>query len=265
MKKKVIVPRPYPVEVIPKEVIEDIVPEKEEEMDEMDGEGNVIGALLPKRKAGKFPPKSRALLKQVGNEKVTSLTVERSPISIGRVINWLTLGYYDKAVQETQYPHDKMFHLRLIINGKYIVEKNQVLKFAPVETVSLKEMMKVPLPKKFDKTINDMLDTTKKNIGDKRFTSYSAKYQNCQLFVKDILKSNGLLNPDLNSFIVQNTKKFFEAFPKFFTRLVKRITNTSARIDRLIEGEGIKKRKRCPPLMLENGIEIPDTRCEKKK
>lgn len=249
--KKQTIPVPIP-EIIKTEPIQ------------IDGEGDVIGALLPKRKSGMFPPKSRALLKKVGNEKVTSLWVERSPISVGRFVNWMTLGYYDKAVRDTQYPHDKMFHLRLIINQKYILEKNQVPNFQEIEKTTMKEMMKVAIPKEFNKTINELIESTIKQMGKQQFSNYNAKYNNCQIFVKNILKYNGLLNPDLNTFIVQNTKKFFEAFPNFLKRIVQKITNAAARIDRLVEGEGVK-RKRCPPLMLDNGMAIPDTRCEKKK
>lgn len=197
--------------------------------------------LLPKRKPGVFPPKSRKLLAQVGDEKITSLAIERSPISVGNVINWLTLGFYNKAVRDTQLPHDKMFHLRLIINGKYILEKNQVLNFQPLEKKTLKEMIVLKLPKGFDRTINEAIELTRKKMGDKQFSNYDAKYNNCQIFVKDFLKANGLLTTERNAFVVQNTKTFFEKFPKFMKKIVKKITNFAARIDRLVEGEGKKK------------------------
>ena len=200
-------------------------------------------SILPKRKPGVFPPKSRALLKKVGNEKIKTLSIERSPISVGRAINWLTLGYYNKAVRESQLPHDKMFHLRLIINGKYILEKNQVLNFAPVEQVELKEAVKLKLPSEFDRTIQEAIDLTRKLMGDKKFSEYDPKTNNCQIFVKDFLKANGLLTKERNAFVVQNTKTFFDKFPRFVKRLVKKITSMAARIDRLVEGEGIKKKK----------------------
>ena len=198
------------------------------------------GEILPKRKPGIFPPKSRKLLAEVGDEKIHLLMIERSPISVGRVINWMTWGYYDKAVQKTQFPHDYMFHLRLIINGRYILEKNQVLNFQRYEKTPLHEVMVLKLPKGFDRTINEAIELTRKKMGDKQFSNYDAKYNNCQVFVKTFLKANGILTKERNSFVVQNTKAFFEKFPKFMTKLVKKITNMAARIDRLTEGEGKK-------------------------
>lgn len=200
------------------------------------------GELLPKRKPGIFPPRSRKLLAKVGGEKITSLAIERSPLSLGNAINWLTWGYYDKAVQDTQFPHDKMFHLRLIINGKYILEKNQVLNFQPLEKVALHETLRLKLPRGFDRTINEAIELTRKKMGDKQFSNYDAKYNNCQIFVKDFLKANGLLTAERNKFVVQNTKAFFEKFPRFLKKLVKKITNAAARVDRLVEGEGKKKK-----------------------
>lgn len=207
------------------------------EGDMMEGEGEAF----PKRKPGVFPPKSRKLLAQVGNEKITSIAIERSPISVGRIVNWMTWGYYDKAVQKTQFPHDKLFHLRLILNGKYILEKNQVLNFQPLEKVMLHETLSLKLPKGFDRTINEAIDLTRKKMGPKQFSDYHPLHQNCQLFVKDFLKANGLLTPERNKFIVQNVKAFFEKFPRFMKKLVRKITNAAARYDRLVEGEGKKK------------------------
>lgn len=210
----------------------------------MEQESPIQGeSILPKRQAGIFPPKSRALLKKVGDEKIKTLSIERSPISVGRAINWLTLGYYDKAVQETQLPHDKMFHLRLIINGKYILEKNQVLNFQPSEKVELKEAVKLKLPTTFDRTIQEAIDLTRKLMGDNKFSDYDPKTNNCQIFVKDFLKANGLLTKERNAFVVQNTKAFFDKFPRFVKRLVKKITSMASRVDRLIEGEGTRKKK----------------------
>lgn len=200
------------------------------------------GELFPKRKPGIFPPRSRKLLAKVGDEKITSLSIERSPISVGRAINWLTWGLYDKKVQETQFPHDKLFHLRLIINGKYILEKNQVLNFQPLEKVALKETLQLKLPPGFDRTINEAIELTRKYMGDKAFSDYHPIHQNCQMFVKSFLKANGLLTKERHDFTVQNVKSFFDKFPKFVGRLVRKITNAAARIDRLVEGEGKKKK-----------------------
>lgn len=249
--KKIVVPRPIPVEVIPPTVMEDIVPEKEEESvpESIDGEGNVISGIKQAleqckyRKVGIFPPKSRALLKMVGNEKVKSVILERSPISVGRVINWMTLGYYDKSVQKTQYPHDKMFHLRIILNTKYILEKNQVPNFQVGKSSMYKELINVKLPRDFEMTIQEFIDNQIKYMGAKKWSCYDAKFNNCQIFVKDALKANKLMTPEYNKFVVQNVNAFFKKYPKTVEKIVKKITNLAAKVDRMMEGEGEGKKK----------------------
>lgn len=246
--KKIVVPRPIPVEVIPKEVIKDIVP-KEDTVHEIDGEGNIISGIKETvgykyRKVGKFPPKSRALLKEVGGEKITSVILERSPISIGRVINYMSLGYYDKTVRDTQYGHDKMFHLRIIINSKYILEKNQVPNFQVGKSSMYKELLNVKLPRNFDMTIQEFIDNQMKLMGALKWSRYDARYNNCQFFVKDALKANGLLTTEYNKFVMQNVPAFFKKYPKTVAKIVRKITNMAAKIDRMIEGEGKKKQQK---------------------
>lgn len=220
------------------EMIEEVESD-EEGMEE--GKEEMGGGELKYREVGRFPPKSRKLLAKVGDEKIRSLTVERSPLSIGRIINWMTFGYYDKAVQKTQ-PFDSMFHLRLIINKKYMVQKNEVLEFSYAPRLYLKDTMTVHLPRGFDMTINELLDNTKKAIGPKKFSRYDAVYLNCQIFVKDILKSNGLLTKELNKFIVQNVKSLFDQFPPFIKKIVSKITRGAAKFDRVVQGEGMRRK-----------------------
>ena len=72
-----------------------------------------------------FSPKISNLLKQISNEKITSVVISRQPIqsAINTLLNVLTFGEYDKHRQKMNY--DDYFHLKLIINNKYILEKNE--------------------------------------------------------------------------------------------------------------------------------------------
>lgn len=197
------------------------------------------GFILKKRKAGIFPPKSRQLIGQVGGEKVVSLRVERRPILTW--LNYATFGLYKKALRRVNY--DRMFHLYLVINNKYMVEKNEVLNFVNYKPLKQKrETMEVVLPKDYNSTINELLDNTRTYMGDEKFSNYDVDNNNCQVFVASILQANKLITPRLLKFVKQNVASVLKQFP-FSKTVITGITDLAARINRLVEGEGRKHKK----------------------
>lgn len=202
--------------------------------------------FFEKRKAGLFPPKSRRLIAQVGDEKVKTLRVERRPILTW--LNYATFGAYKKALQRVSY--DNMYHLFLVINDKYLLEKNEVLNFTLYKPSSFKntERMEVPLPPEYDASINDMINVTREYMTPERFSTYDVQDENCQVFVQSVLQANGLLTPSLEQFIKQDVESILKQF-KGSRRVITNITDLAARINRLVEGEGkktMKGKKRCP-------------------
>ena len=108
--------------------------------------------------------------------------------------------------------------------GKYIVEKNDSINIAKFNGLKKNsETMNVAIN---GKTLNVMLENTKKKIGDKFFT-YKAVDNNCQFFISSILESNGLMTNELQNFILQDTRKLFENNPKF-RKFVNSITDIGA-------------------------------------
>ena len=71
-----------------------------------DGEGLLI------RDVGQYPPKDRALIEQVGDEKVTKLTLYRYPISLSKFAKFIG------ALKNT--PYDDLMHIGIVINDKYL-------------------------------------------------------------------------------------------------------------------------------------------------
>ena len=72
-----------------------------------------------------FPFSFREMLKTHGNKIITSIIIVRSPISniLYQILNNLTLGQLDERLND--YNYDQLFHLKVIINNKYSIEKNQ--------------------------------------------------------------------------------------------------------------------------------------------
>jgi hypothetical protein len=191
--------------------------------------------ILPFREAGKFPPSSRKLLEAVGNERITSLRVDRAPISPTRFLK--RISYYREALKKLDF--DDTYHLLLVINDKYELQKNEVLNFSKFSPRANTESRVVKLPEGFDLSINELIENTRKAMGMKKFSSYNVLNNNCQVFVANILKANGLRTPDLDSFVNQDLETLFQYLPKATTKVIRAITKTAARINRLVEGEGM--------------------------
>jgi hypothetical protein len=195
------------------------------------------------RKAGRLEPKARRLLQQIGQEQITSIKVVRTPVSgvITGLLNFASFGLFKLALKRLGY--DNVYHLALWINGKYIFDKREVVKLEvgnPVKKGS--EVMEVPLQGKTI-TINELIENTKSFMGDKKFSAYDARNNNCQVFVDSILSANGLNSPTIRNFVLQDAEAIFARIPSFVGRYGKQLTDLAAIGNRWISGEGIEEKK----------------------
>ena len=69
------------------------------------------------------------MLKAHGNKIITSIIIVRSPISniLYQTLNHITLGQLDERLND--YNYNQLFHLKVIINNKYSIEKESTIKF----------------------------------------------------------------------------------------------------------------------------------------
>ncbi len=148
-----------------------------------------------KRPPGALPPRVRTFLEKRGAEVITSIELHRSPLDAvsKAALAGVTLGQFDKAVKEAGY--DAAFHLAMIVNGKYLIDKQEVIK---VQQPSAKkkggESQRVSsIPE--GKTIKDMFEGAEKVLGSKRFTGYDARTNNCQDFILAMLQASAPPTP----------------------------------------------------------------------
>jgi hypothetical protein len=185
------------------------------------------------RTAGKLSPKIRKLLEQVGDEKITSIKLFRKPISLSSFAKFIG------ALKGTAY--DELLHLGLILNNKYLLDKQEVIHFerSGGGVPSGSETLDVDVNK--DITINELLEKTRKKMGDSAFTSYSARRNNCQDFVQAVLSANGLSSPIYTKFIKQDTESVFENLPSYAEKLSDFVTGAQRVVERVVQGEGASK------------------------
>lgn len=192
-----------------------------------------------------YPPKVRDILKKYGNETISKLTIMRTPVPkvLTGALSLFSLGKFGRRLERS---FDELFHLFLEItttSGKRLsLEKNEVINMdispSKKDKTETKNVINVPQ----QLTINDMLNNTKKYMGNK-FFRYSAKSNNCQDFIVSVFKSNNIGDTEDIKFIKQNTKQLFEDLP-YLRKLSNTITDLGASVNVLTTGKGIKKKEK---------------------
>jgi len=194
------------------------------------------GRLL--RDPQRNPPLVRKLLLTIGDEKVTSLQLLRAPLQTSTkiLLNVATFGKLQESMDKLGI--DKLFHLCLLVNDKYLLEKNEVIRLFPKPRdfdVSKMESLIVPVTNDF--TINDMLEKTRVRMGD-NYGGYNAKMNNCSVFVGNVLTANNVQTDESWTFLSQETEELFKLFPSLSKTFVDLATQSGAVLSRQLEGEG---------------------------
>jgi len=196
-------------------------------------EKKFIGGLI--KRLGNFlfgaaTTRVKNFLKEHGEDKITSLEVGRVPISsmLDKTINLISGGKFEDAKQKEGY--DKFFHLFLIINGKYKLEKNQNLNIQDYTRSDGEENESIKAP---NKTINEFIKAAVDKIGeDDFFGNYSALNQNCQWLLKALLNANGISSAD--DFIYQDVKGIKKSVVEGTNIVANETTDLASGIDKLV-------------------------------
>lgn len=189
------------------------------------------------REAGVLQPSARKLLEQVGGEEIKTLEIVRTPLSsfTKAFLNTISLGQFEKISKKY---YDEMFHLSLWINGKYNLEKNEVVYFNtnnPKKSNSqVKEVKNIPA----GITIQQLIDNTRKRMGNENFSNYDAEKLNCQNFLINVLDGSDIGDKEDGDFIFQDATKIFKELPEYAKVLGKASVKLGAIFNRLIYGEG---------------------------
>ena len=181
-----------------------------------------------------YPFSFREMLKSHGNKIITSIIIVRSPISniLYQILNNLTLGQLDERLND--YNYDQLFHLKVIINNKYSIEKESTIKFTLNNSIkSNSETMEV-LNIPYNLTISKLCENCLNLMGNRMF-SYNAKNNNCQVFIKNLLEASGMYGNE--EFIMQDIKQIFKGFTGT-RRIMNTVTDIGNRLDMISEGAG---------------------------
>lgn len=170
-----------------------------------------------------MPDQVKYMLEQHGEEPVTSLAVVRTPVNsiITTILNAATLGAFKQAL--AKYHYDQLFHLFVIVNGKYAIEKNATVQF----TVGTRSGERKDAPVPAGVKVADLF----KRGSSAGFWLYDPRSNNCQDFVITVLGGVGALTPELRTFVKQDAVAIFANIPSYAGKLAKFVTDLGGRFE----------------------------------
>lgn len=182
------------------------------------------------------PPAVRKILQSIGPEVVQSIKLVRTPLSASTrfLLNVASFGQLNEKMKEADI--DELFHLRMIINDKYSLEKNEVIRLYNSNKVESGSQV-LPVNVSGQTTIQQMLDKTKERMGD-LYGAYNAQTNNCGDFLFNVLSANGWITQEATNFTKQKTIELFKKFPSLTAKIVNLGTEAGAVASRVLEGEG---------------------------
>jgi hypothetical protein len=179
-----------------------------------------------------MPPKVKNFLKEHGEEKITSLKVGRTPISkvLDLVVDVISAGEYAKVKKKLGY--DKMYHLYVIVNDKFILEKNELFNVKSYSSSKDEEVINISLNK--DLTIGEFMRKASEGDEENFFRNYSAFGANCQMMVIRLLSKNGLLTDAARTFVKQDVETILKETGET-SKKAEHITNIGSILNRLLQ------------------------------
>jgi uncharacterized protein YjbJ (UPF0337 family) len=188
-----------------------------------------------------MPPNVKKILERYGNEIIRDIDIVRNPVgkALTGALSVASMGEFGRNLENA--PYDKLFHLKIVI----VLQSGVRVSLEKVERVSMtvnpkpvkdEESTPTPLNGK-TLTLNELYENARERMGD-RFYPYSARDNNCQNFILNVLQASGVGNTQDYDFVKQNTKELFGE-NSFLRKASNTITDIGARFNVLQQGGAI--------------------------
>lgn len=188
-----------------------------------------------------MPPNVKMILQRYGNELISDINIVRNPVgkALTGALSAASMGEFGRNLQNA--PYDKLFHLKIIIT----LQSGTRVSLEKVERVSMtinpkpvKDEESTPTPLNGKSiTLNDLYENARNKMGG-LFYPYSARDNNCQNFILNVLQASGVGNTQDYDFVKQNTKELF-GDNSFLRKASNTITDIGARFNVLQQGGGM--------------------------
>ena len=176
-------------------------------------------------------------LKLDGDQKVKEITVIRTPVQrlLTDVINYLSLGKLAEVKEKLNY--DELYHLFIVVKLEtgeiYLVEKNANIVLTTKIRADTDKTEKMEADNVKVITLNDLLENTRKIMGDDKFYRYDSFNSNCQTFILNVIRANTYLpSKELIDFIKQNLE---DTLQPYVSKTANFITDSASKLDHFIQ------------------------------
>lgn len=184
---------------------------------------------------------AKKMINKYGDYVIKQLYINRTPIYkfIDVALNLISLGKWEK--EKKKYHFDKLFHLSLNvvieIDGKLktiLIEKNEVINISDEVTI-FKDSEQMLVPNKIENlTIKSLLNNGLRAFGKEKFFLYDGFTNNCQFFIRMLLKASHLLTKNLEDFLFQDISSIIVDLPRYVGAFQRLVTDTYAYLKHLI-------------------------------
>ena len=193
-----------------------------------------------------YMPSVRKLLQEIQGKKIVKMVIVRDPIKeeIHMLANAISMNEINKFKKEVSV--DDLFHLFAVCtlddNTMIRFEKNaeiEIIKISKIQQTDKNNIFECVVPNNI--SLNDLLDNTRKKIGDRLFFDYDGIKNNCQDFIYNCLYHNGYdaTNPKMKSFIKQDLTKLAKNMSSTSKTIMNTLTDLGKRTNILIGGAGL--------------------------
>jgi hypothetical protein len=208
---------------------------------ESEAEGGVDPTAFVRAVPEYAPPELANLIKTWGDANIFRIRICRVPLQKPLEVlgNLVTAGKLNAAKRTLNY--DNYFHLYIEMSlrredgsaSHVLVEKNQRVNVRTTPGGTVDKCINVPMSKPIN--LGEFFANAESKTGKNQLYVYDAVNQNCQVFVRDVLASNGLWNPRMGPFVLQNVAA---AVTPLVQKLMRGVTDFAAKFDRFLKGKG---------------------------
>lgn len=190
--------------------------------------GDILNWLL-----GYETTRFKQFLKQHGEETITSIKVGRVPIAPAVRLGFdiITAGKFEEAHKKLGV--DNFFHLYLILNDKYLLEKNETVNYKPWSQGAKQEVIQIA--QGVNKTIDELIKTASNGDEKSFWLDYNPLTNNCQMWVTRVLRKNGLLSSSANKWINQDMEALLRELPHDTAEKSQSITDLASVVNRILQ------------------------------
>ena len=173
-----------------------------------------------------YPTAVEETLNKHKNLEVESIILRKAPVqaALEYALEAFSLGKWTDAKKKLGY--DSMFHLSVLVNGKFVVEKLARINInTPIDNPANAEFEVVKVTGKV--TLGEMMEKTQKHMEGK-FFPYDPFQNNCQDFVNGVMEANKDVfeyGTKQKEFVKQSVDNMIQDLPEFLPKFARTVTS----------------------------------------